>query len=171
MKYAILLPAACVAGLFPLFAPEGSPDRAAAQQPAESPAESKVLGAFLERSKVDEDKDSKLTKLLKERHNSAVTLLEERIKEYKAGRRDINSVYEAARFAAEAKLDLAGKDEEKIKVLEQTLAVAKLAEAQVEQQLKKGFGSKGDLERARYARLSLEVELLRANQKAKSGSD
>jgi hypothetical protein len=50
----------------------------------------------------------------------------------------------------------------------ETLEVAKLAEEHIKRQRKGGFGSKADLERARYARLSLEVELLRAKQTDKT---
>ena len=106
--------------------------------------------------------DSELQKKLKERHNVAVALLQERISEYKKGTRDLSLVFEAAKLTADAKLDLADKPEARIAVLEQTLEVAKLVEDHLQQQIKKGFGSKGDLERARFARLSVEIELLRA---------
>jgi hypothetical protein len=95
-----------------------------------------------------------------------VALLDERVKEYKKGVRDISFVFEAARLVAEAKLDLVPNAAARSEVLEQTLEVANLAEAHLGQHLAKGFGAKADLERARYARLTLEVELLRARQKA-----
>jgi hypothetical protein len=36
----------------------------------------------------------------------------------------------------------------------------------LQQQIDKGFGSRTDLERARFARLSVEAEILKAKQKA-----
>ena len=87
------------------------------------------------------------------------------------GVRDISTVFEAARLTAEAKLDLAENAEARTAALKQLLDVAKLIESNLAQQVAKGFGSKADLERARYARLTLEVELLRAKQKAKPGPD
>ncbi len=135
------------------------------QQPGEPEALSPKILAFLKPVEIAEG-DSELQKKLKERHNAAVKLLEERVSEYKKGARDIGPVFEAARLTAEAKLDLAEGAQARTAVLEQLLDVAKLIESHLQQQLTKGFGSKGDLERARYARLTLEVELLRAKQKA-----
>jgi hypothetical protein len=108
--------------------------------------------------------DSDLQKKLKERHNVAVRLLDERVKEYKSGVRDAGQVFEAARLTAEAKLDLAETVEARRAVLEQTLDMARLIEGHLQQQLDNGIGSQGDLQRARYGRLSVEVELLRTQQ-------
>jgi hypothetical protein len=111
--------------------------------------------------------DSELVKKMKERHNAAALLLAERIKEYKKGTRDISPVYEAARLAVAAKLDLAETAKAKIDTLEQTLEVARLFENHLQKQFGLGFASKADLERARFARLSMEVELLKAEQKVR----
>lgn len=135
-----------------------------AQPPAGPPEVSPKILAFLKPVEIAEG-DSELQKKLKERHNVAVKLLEERVNEYKKGVRDVSPVFEAARLTAEAKLDLSEGAEARTAVLEQLLDVAKLIESHLQQQLTKGFGSKADLERARYARLTLEVELLRTKQK------
>jgi hypothetical protein len=66
---------------------------------------------------------------------------------------------------------LAEVAEARTAVLEQLLDVAKPIESHLQQQLAKVFGSKADLERARYARLTLKVELLRAKQKANPKPD
>ena len=139
-----------------------------AQQPTKQTEVSKEIFAFLEPVKLLKE-DSELVKKLKERHNAGALLLEERIKDYKKGTRDIGPVYEAASLVVGAKLDLAERPKDKIAVLEQTLEVAKLFEKFLQKQLSLGFGSKGDLERARFSRLSVEVELLKAKQKP-SGS-
>jgi hypothetical protein len=137
----------------------------AVAQPRSGPAEvSPKILAFIKPVEVDPG-DSELRKKLKERHNAAAKMLEERINDYKKGVRDAGQVYEAARLTAEAKQDLAENAEARIVVLEQVLEVAKLFESSLQQQLDKGFGSKADLERARYARLSVEIELLKAKQK------
>jgi hypothetical protein len=109
--------------------------------------------------------DSELLKKFKERHNTGVRLLEERVKEYKNGTRDMSPVFEAAKLVVEAKMDMAENAKAKVAVLEQTLDLATLFEKRLQEQLDKGFGSHGDLERARYARLTVEVELLKAKQK------
>lgn len=111
------------------------------------------------------DADDELLKKRKERHNAAVALLDERVAEYKAGSREMGVVFEAARLVAEAKLDLAETPEARVEALELTLKIAKLIESLLQQQVDKGFGSKGDLARAKHARLSVEVELLKAKGK------
>jgi hypothetical protein len=167
MRYALM----AAAGLFTAigFLASGNGRVTNAQQPAAQDAAKtkggaeispKVL-AFLKPVEVASE-DSELQKKLKERHNVAVALLQERISEYKKGTRELSLVFEAAKLTADAKLELADKPEARIAVLEQTLEMAKVVEDHLEQQLKKGFGSKGDLERARLARLSVEIELLRA---------
>lgn len=137
---------------------------AATSQPATTPPEpqAEVL-AFLKVVEIA-DGDAELVKKRKERHNAAVSLLDERIAEYKRGGRELGAVFEAARLVADAKLDLAESAEARVETLELTLKVAQRIESQLQQQVDKGFGSKGDLARAKYARLSVEVELLKARQ-------
>src|SRR5262245_28992405 len=160
MKTALVLASTSLTALFLSLARADEPARKAAETPSVNP---KVL-EFLKPMEVGKD-DNELTKKLKERHNCAVTMLDERVKEYRKGTRDLSSVFDAARTTLEAKLDLAADAEARIKVLGLGLDVAKLVEEQLQQQVARGFGSKADLERARYGRLSLEVELLRAKQK------
>jgi hypothetical protein len=109
--------------------------------------------------------DSELRQKLKERHNSAVKLLELRIADYRKGLREVAVVFEAARLAGEAKLDLAENADQRGTILEQALEVSKAFESYLQKQVDKGIGSKADLERARFARLSAEVQLLKARQK------
>ena len=178
MKNAMLLAAAFVIGSFLLFARGALPERAEAQPQAEKAGPKS--GTFSELKKVlkemgflenIEPKGDELAMALKERHNSAVTLLKERLYEYEKGIRDINPVYEAGRFVADAKLDLADDADAKVKILEHTLKVAELAEAYLKQLSEKGLGSKADLERAHYGSLNVKVQLLQAKQKAKPKSD
>jgi hypothetical protein len=134
---------------------------ATAQKASAPPA---VHPEVLEFSKTVEiaDGDEELLKKRKERHNAAVSLLDERVAEYKSGSRELNAVFEAARLVAEGKLDLAETAEARVEALELTLKVAQLMEKLLQEQVDKGFGSKGDLARAKHARLSVEVELLKA---------
>jgi hypothetical protein len=170
MRFTLVAAASFLTAVF-LFSSEacalGTP---AAQAPADAAGVSPEILAFLKPVAIA-DGDSELKKKLKERHNVAVKMLEVRVTEYTKGVRDISPVFEAARLTAEAKLDLAENAEARTAVLNQLLGVAKLAESNLAQQVAKGFGSKAVLERARYDRLSLEVELLRAKQKAKPGPD
>jgi hypothetical protein len=134
------------------------------QQPTVAPELSPKLLAFLKPIEPAAG-DSELQQKLKERHNVAVKLLELRVTEYKKGVRDIAPVFDAARIALDAKLDLDPSAKARIAVLEQSLELARQMEGNLQQQIDKGFGSKGDLERAKFARLTVEVELIKAKQK------
>lgn len=164
MRYLLVAASGFLAAVLLFSSATGGVSWTAAQPPAGTPEVSPKILAFLKPVEIAEG-DSELQKKLKERHNVAVKLLEERVNEYKKGVRDIGPVFEAARLTAEAKLDLTEGAEARTAVLDQLLDVARLIESHLQQQLAKGFGSKADLERARYARLTLEVELLRARQK------
>jgi len=170
MRYAFLAAASFLAAVF-LFGWEAATvGRTRAQPPAEPSKVSLEILAFLKPVEIAEG-DSELQKKLKERHNVAVKMLEGRINEYKRGVRDFSSVFEIARLAADAKLDLAENEEARIAVLQKLVNLAKGTENNLAQQLAKGFGSKADFERSQYARLTLEVDLLRAKQKLGPGQD
>jgi hypothetical protein len=164
MKYTTVAVVLILAGLFVLLRATAPFPEAAAQPAAGAPELSPKVLAFLKAIEPAPG-DSELRQKLKERHNAAVRLLDERVKEYKKGLRDAGPVFEAARLAAEAKLDLAENAEERTAALDQALEVARVIETYLQKQLDAGFGSRGDLERARYNRLSVEVELLKAKQK------
>src|SRR5215468_11259674 len=101
------------------------------QKPAGSPEISPKILAFLKPVEPAAG-DSELQQKLKERHNAAVKLLEERINEYKKGVRDVSVVFEAGRLAADAKLELDPSPKARIAVLEQTLDAAKELEASLQ---------------------------------------
>src|SRR5262249_22946394 len=170
MRYTLVAAASFLAAVFLFSSEAGTVGRTAAQTPADAPGVSPEILAFL-KPVASAAGDSELQKKQKERHNVAVRMLEERVNEYKRGVRDTSSVFEAARLTAEAKLDLAENAEARTAVLKQLLDVAKLTESNLAQQLAKGFGSKADLERVHYDRLTLEVELLRPKQMARRVPD
>ena len=170
MRFTQVAAASILAAVFLFSSEAGTVGRNAAQTPADAPKVSPEILAFLKPVAIAEG-DSELQKKLKERHNVAVKMLAERVNEYRKGVRDIGPVFEAARLTAEAKLDLAENAEARTAVRQQLLGVAKLVENNLAQQLAKGFGSKADLEQARFGCLTMEVELLKAKQKAKPGQD
>jgi len=140
-----------------------------AQESSKRPEFSAKIEAFLKPDQQPTKGDSELVKKLKERYNAAALLFKERMNEYKKGTRDISPVYEAARLAVAAKLDLAETAQAKIDTLEKTKEVAELFEKYLQEQFGRKFASKADLERARYSRLSVEVELERLKAKQKGG--
>src|SRR5512133_1943554 len=88
------------------------------QAPAAPPATqgaheiSPSVTAFMKRVEAAPGDDA-LRQKLKERHNTAVRLLELRVDSYRRGIDDSQKVFEAARLVAEAKLDLAQDDDER----------------------------------------------------------
>ena len=164
MRFTIIASAACVGVTLLCLTGSGTSRITAAQPQAPAPEVDPKIVAFIKPVEIA-DGDSELQKKLKERHNVAVRLLDERVTEYKKGVRDASHVFDAARLTAEAKLDLAETVEARATVLEQVLDIAKLIEGHLQQQLDKGFGSRGDLERARFGRLSVEVEIIKAKQR------
>ena len=57
------------------------------------------------------------------------------------------------------KLDLLDKPEEKAQVLQRQLDVYKEAEANLEKQVRQGLATQADLERLRFNKLSVEIDL------------
>lgn len=161
MRFTIVASTMCLTVAVLFLAGSGSSASRAAQ-PQSQQVDPKVA-AFMKPVEAA-DGDSELQKKLKERHNAAARLLEERVSEYHRGVRDASFVFDAARLVADAKLDLAENAEARTAVLEQVLEMAKLAETHLQKQIDSGFGSKADLERARYGRLSVEVDILKAKK-------
>ena len=159
---------ALAAGMAMLFAVTGHPVNA--QEPSrpavQQPEITEKVRVFLKRLP-KADGDTELQSKLKQRHNAAIELLEARVAEYRRGVRDIRTVFDAARTAAEIKLQMADSPEERIQILEQTLDIARLLEKHMQQLVEAGVGARSDAIEARLGRLSVEIELLRARAAVK----
>jgi outer membrane protein TolC len=108
--------------------------------------------------------DDEVRQKLKERHNTAVRLLELRVEGYRKGLNDVNQVFEAARMVVDAKHDLAQNVAERDALMGQMLEVTKAMESQLQKQFEAGIGSEADVLRARLARETVEVEMLKTKQ-------
>jgi outer membrane protein TolC len=127
--------------------------------PATQPVDPAITG-FLKRIE-PAGGDDELRQKLKERHNTAVRLLELRLESYRRGIDDMSKVFEAARLVADAKSELVQSEDEREALLRQVLQISKDFEARLEKQFKGGVGSAADLERARLARETAEIQLLK----------
>lgn len=112
------------------------------------------------------DDDDPLLKKMKERHNLAAKLLETRVAEYRQNLGNVSHVLEAARIVVDAKLDLASDQEARLAVLQQALGVAERIEKHYQLLSDEGLGSISDLQRARLARATVEVQILKLQQQA-----
>jgi hypothetical protein len=143
-----------------------------AQAPSTAPAKPQVSPAVAELMEPVQPAagDNRLRKLLKEHHNTAVRFLQSRVESYRNGMTDAASVFEAAKLVADAKSDLAQDDREREAVLQQVLAVTQDVERRLESQFQSGVGSEANFIRARLARESAEIELLKFKQQHQSAA-
>jgi len=115
------------------------------------------------------DKDDEAAKLLKERYNAGQQELRSRYIEWLQGVESLPQVYAAAHRVIEARLEAGGPGSDKVAVLKEKVAFAKVVETQAEA-LRKKFNRAGqvsDEQSARYFRADAELELLRAEKAAK----
>ena len=102
-----------------------------------------------------------LRKKYKERHNTLVHILKLRIEGYRKGLNDAAPIFDAVEMVAEAKMNLAQNDQEREATARQLLEVTKFVEDRAQKQLKAGFGSEIDVDRAGVLRENAEIELLK----------
>jgi hypothetical protein len=84
-----------------------------------------------------------------------------RIESYRKGVSDVSGVFEAAREVADADRDLAQSAEEHEAAAKHFVEVLRAGEKRLEEQWKSGVGSEANLLRARLARETAEVDLLK----------
>lgn len=108
------------------------------------------------------DDDSPLLRLKKERFNAALNEAKARFDLYNRGLTRIPELIDVGErlFAAEA--DLYDDPEKKAEALQRELDVYVEAETNLEKQVKDGLATKGDLERLRYDKLTVQIALFKA---------
>lgn len=108
------------------------------------------------------DDDPPLLRLKKERFNAALKEVKARYDLYNRGLTRIPELIDVGErlFAAEA--DLYDDPEKKAEALQRQLDVYIEAETNLEKQVKDGLATQGDLERLRYDKLSVQINLFKA---------
>jgi hypothetical protein len=104
--------------------------------------------------------DAPLLRLKKERFNAALNEAKSRFDLYKRGLTRVPELIEVGERLFASEIDLYDKPEEKIQVLQRHLDVYREAEANLEKQVKEGMATQADLERLRYNKISVEIDLL-----------
>jgi len=122
-----------------------------------------AVAAFLEPIEAANDDDG-LRQKMKERHNTAVRLLQVHIDRYRNGVADASAVFESAREVAQCKMALARNAAERETVARQVVETTRAVESRVERQWKAGLGIEVNVLRARLARETAEIELLKLQQ-------
>jgi len=114
--------------------------------------------------------DGELQRLLKQRYNAAGEDLEARMALYGAGRVSLEAICASLERFTKASLDLAATPVERVNELDRALAAARNVEAIVEEKYKFEVEPVQAFKHARYVRLDLEIQLLRAREAAKLGA-
>jgi hypothetical protein len=105
------------------------------------------------------DDDAPLLRLKKERFNAALSEAKARFDLYKRGLTRVPELIEVGERLFAAEVDLYDRPEEKTQVLQRQLDVYLEAEGNLEKQVREGLATEADLERLRYNRVSVEIDL------------
>jgi len=124
-----------------------------------SPKVLEVLNTPPLETKDDEDP---LVRLKKERFNAALNEAKARFDLYRRGLTKLPDLIEVGERLFGAEVDLYDKPEDRVRVLQRQLDVYNEAEGNLERQVKEGLAPQADLERLRFNKVSLEIELLSA---------
>jgi hypothetical protein len=131
-----------------------------AQQPTKlSPKVMAIVNVPLAELK---DDDPPLLRLKKERFNAALREAKARIDLYGRGLTRLAELIEVGERLFGAEIDLYDKPGQKAQVLESQLDVYIEAEANLEKRVKEGLATQADLERLRYNKYSVEIDLFNA---------
>ena len=106
------------------------------------------------------DDDSPLLRLKKERFNAALNEAKARFDLYNRGLTRIPDLIAVGERLFGAEVDLYDSPEDKARVVQRQLDVYNEAEANLEKQVRDGLATQADLERLRYNKASLEIDLL-----------
>jgi hypothetical protein len=108
------------------------------------------------------DDDGPLAKLKKERFNAALNEAKARFDLYNRGLTRVPDLIEVGERLFSAEVDLYDNPEEKAQVLQRQLDVYSDAEANLEKLVKQGLAAQADLERLRYNKASVAIDLFKA---------
>jgi hypothetical protein len=106
--------------------------------------------------------DPPLLRLKKERFNAVLKEAKARFDLYDRGLTRLPELIDVGERLFSAEVDLYDQPEQKVQVLQRHLDVYVEAEANLEQQVKDGLATPADLERVRYNKLSVEIDLFKA---------
>jgi hypothetical protein len=124
--------------------------------------------AVVNRSPLEvKDDDAPLVRLKKERFNVALKEAKARFDLYDRGFTRVPELIEVGERLFGAEVDLYDKPEDKAQVLQRHLDVYSEAEANLEKQVKEGLATQADLERLRYNKLSVEIDLFNVKNAAR----
>jgi hypothetical protein len=116
------------------------------------------------------DDEDPLVRLKKERFNAALNEAKARFDLYKRGLTKLPDLIEVGERLFGAEADLYDKPEDRARILQHQLDVYSEAEQNLQKQVKEGLATQADLERLRYNKASLEIDLLTAKHETSQAS-
>ena len=122
----------------------------------------KVMAAMNEPLAELKDDDPPLIRVKKERFNAAAKEAKARSDLFNRGLTRIPELIDVAHRLFAAEVDLYDQAEQKAQVLQRQLDVYTEAESNLEKWVKDGMATEADLERLRYDKFSVELDLLKA---------
>jgi hypothetical protein len=105
------------------------------------------------------DEDTQLIRLKKMRFNAAVAEAKERYALFKKGQAKFPDLVDVGQRVLTAQADLAQSPEERAQVLDRQLQIFAEAEDNLDKQVKEGKGRAADLDRLKYERFGVEIDL------------
>ena len=105
------------------------------------------------------DEDTQLIKLKKMQFNAAIAEAKERYALFKKGQAKFPDLVDVGQRVLTAQADLAQSPEERAQVLDKQLQVFAEAEDNLDKQVKEGRGQAADLDRLKYERFGVEIDL------------
>jgi hypothetical protein len=105
------------------------------------------------------DEDTQLIKLKKMRFNAAIAEAKERYALFKKAQAKFPDLVDVGQRVLTAQADLAQSPEERAQVLDKQLQVFAEAEDNLDKQVKEGRGQVADLDRLKYERFGVEIDL------------
>jgi hypothetical protein len=105
------------------------------------------------------DEDTQLIKLKKMRFNAAIAEAKERYALFKKGQAKFPDLVDVGQRVLTAQADLAQSPEERAQVLDKQLQIFAEAEDNLDKQVKEGKGQAADLDRLKYERFGIEIDL------------
>lgn len=144
----------------------------AVQEPGQPPVkepERKLPAILREKPLTIDPKEDELVRLMKQRYNAAVSETQAQFAKYELGIVSFEALTGPVRRLATAGVDLASDVEGRLRFLRAAREMALEAEKISQARHEAGQGSSTDLHHARYQRLDLDIQILRAERERGKG--
>jgi hypothetical protein len=110
--------------------------------------------------------DSEMRKLLKERYNASLRVVQYRFRQWSFGKATLEVLFEAQRLHFTAQLELADDAKDRVKIYEAFVSQAQEVEKLTKAKFEASMATDADVAEATYWRVDAQIQLLRHKEKA-----